>query len=198
MNRVMKNATSYASRINDLLLGTVVTDINRNEMELDRGVDKAVAMIWDLDNSGKKVMVIGNGGNAAIASHLQNDLCKAVGVKALVFYEQSLLTALANDDQYGSVFEYTINMWAQQKDLLIGISSSGESENILRGAMAARKKGCRSITFSGFHMDNQLRKMGDINFYTPASEYGFVEAVHSVLIHMITDIAVIRNNENKP
>lgn len=198
MNCEMKNATLYTARLNDLLLGTKVTDSDRTEMKLDSGVEKAVDVILDLYDSGEKAMVIGNGGNAAIASHMQNDLCKAVGVKSLVFNEQPLLTALANDNRYGSVFEYPINMWAQQNDLLIGISSSGESENILRGAKAAKTRGCRLITFSGFNMDNQLRKLGDINFYTPSSEYGYVEVVHSALTHMITDMAMDRKNEHRP
>jgi len=198
MNSGMKNATLYTARLNDLLLGTKVTDSDRTEIELDNGVDKAVDIILDIYYSGKKTMVIGNGGSAAIASHMQNDLCKAVGVKSLVFNEQPLLTALANDNRYGSVFEYPINMWAQQNDLLIGISSSGESENILRGAKIAKERACRLITFSGSNMDNQLRKLGDINFYTPSSEYGYVEVVHSALTHMITDMAMEKKNERRP
>ena len=198
MNSGIKNATLYTARLNDLLLGTKVTDSDRTEIELDSGVDKAVDVILDIYDSSEKAMVIGNGGSAAIASHMQNDLCKAVGVKSLVFNEQPLLTALANDNRYGSVFEYPINIWAQQNDLLIGISSSGESENILRGARIAKTRGCRLITFSGFSMDNQLRKLGDINFYTPSSEYGYVEVVHSALTHMITDMAMDRKNEHRP
>jgi len=198
MNSGIKNATLYTTRLNDLLLGTKVMDSDRTEIELNSGVDKAVDIILDIYYSGEKAMVIGNGGSAAIASHMQNDLCKAVGVKSLVFNEQPLLTALANDNRYGSVFEYPINMWAQQNDLLIGISSSGESENILRGARTAKERGCRLITFSGFNMDNQLRRLGDINFYTPSSECGYVEVVHSALTHMITDMAMGRKNDHRP
>ncbi len=198
MNSGRKNATLYTAMLNDLLLRTKVTNSDRTEIKLDSGVDNAVNVILDIYNSDKKTMVIGNGGSAAIASHMQNDLCKAVGVKSLVFNDQPLLTALANDNRYGSVFEYPINMWAQQNDLLIGISSSGESENILRGARTAKERGCRLITFSGFHMDNQLRKLGDINFYTPSSECGYVEVVHSALTHMITDMVINRKNEHRP
>ncbi|MCP4373356.1 MAG: SIS domain-containing protein [Deltaproteobacteria bacterium] len=198
MNSGRKNATLYTAMLNDLLLRTKVTNSDRTEIKLDSGVDNAVNAILDIYNSDKKTMVIGNGGSAAIASHMQNDLCKAVGVKSLVFNDQPLLTALANDNRYGSVFEYPINMWAQQNDLLIGISSSGESENILRGARTAKERGCRLITFSGFHMDNQLRKLGDINFYTPSSECGYVEVVHSALTHMITDMVINRKNEHRP
>ena len=196
MNSRRKNATLYTAMLNDLLLRTKVTNSDRTEIKLDRGVDNAVDAILDIYNSTKKTMVIGNGGSAAIASHMQNDLCKAVGVKSLVFNEQPLLTALANDNRYGSVFEYPIKMWAQKNDLLIGISSSGESENILRGAKTAKERGCRLITFSGFNMDNQLRKLGDINFYMPSSVYGFVEMAHSALTHMITDMAMDRKNEH--
>jgi D-sedoheptulose 7-phosphate isomerase len=198
MNSEMKNATSYIASLQALLLDTRVTDSNMSEIELDSGVTRAVDIILDIRSSDKKAMVIGNGGSAAIASHIQNDLCKAVGVKSLVFYEQPLLTALANDNRYGSVFEYPTELWAQQNDLLIAISSSGESENILRSVRIAKERGCRIITFSGFHVANKLRQLGDINFHTPSSEYGYVEVAHSALTHMITDMAMDRKNEHRP
>lgn len=197
MKDEIRNATTYIARLNTFLLNTKVTNLDGKTMDLDTGIDKAVNTISDLIDSGNKAMVIGNGGSAAIASHMQNDLCKAVGIKSLVFNEQPLLTALANDNQYGSVFEYPLAMWTQQNDLLIAISSSGESENILRGAKIAKQRGCKLITFSGFNTGNQLRGLGDINFYTPSFEYGFVEVTHSALTHMITDMAIIRKKERK-
>lgn len=140
-------------------------------------------------------MLVGNGGSAAIVSHMQNDLCKAVGVRAMVFNEPPLLTALSNDHGYGCVFERPVDLWAESGDLLLAISSSGQSENILRAARSAKARGCQILTLSGFLADNPLRGMGHLNFYAPSQVYGYVELVHSVLAHFLTDCAVTSQAE---
>ena len=104
----------------------------------------------------------------------------------MVFTEQPLLTALANDEGYGSVFEWPINMWAERNDLFITVSSSGQSENIVRGLKAAREKECRVITMSGFDPNNASRELGDLNFYVPSSVYAYVETAHTALAHYLT------------
>jgi D-sedoheptulose 7-phosphate isomerase len=135
-------------------------------------------------------MLAGNGGSAALVSHMQNDLCKAIGVRALVFNEQPLLMALANDHGYGCVFERPIELWAEPSDLVVTVSSSGKSENILRAVRASVARGCQVITFSGFSPDNPLRQMGDLNFYVRSDVYGYVETAHAVLTHYMTDQAM--------
>ncbi len=138
-----------------------------------------------------KAMVIGNGGSAAIASHLQNDLCNAVGIRALAFQEPPRLTAISNDRGYGGVFEEPVELWASDGDLLIAISSSGQSANILRAVKAAQARGCHIITLSGFSAHNPLRSLGNVNLYVASQEYGYVEAAHSVLAHFLTDCAMM-------
>ena len=120
---------------------------------------------------------------------MQNDLCKAVGVRSLVFNEAPLLSALSNDLSYAAAFEVLVDLWAEDGDALIAISSSGQSENIIRAADAAKKKGCSVITLSGFKSNNPLRNRGLINFYVPADQYGFVELGHSILTHYLSDAA---------
>jgi D-sedoheptulose 7-phosphate isomerase len=73
--------------------------------------------------------------------------------------------------------------------LLIAVSSSGMSQNILRAVAACRDKGCEVITMSGFSPANELRKLGGLNFYVPADSYGSVELAHSILGHFLTDVA---------
>ena len=141
--------------------------------------------------SPRKVLLVGNGGSAATVSHVQNDLCKAVGVRAMVFTEPALLTALANDHGYASGFERLVELWADPGDILLAISSSGQSENILRAVEASVRRGCDVITFSGFRGDNALRRAGDLNFYVPDQTYGHVEVAHNALVHFLTDRAVI-------
>lgn len=170
---------------------TLVTQKEKSA-PLSDGFQKAISMILPNGQSEekRKLMVIGNGGSAAIASHMQNDLCKAVGLRAIVFNESPLLTAYSNDHGYEVAFERLVELWAEPEDLLIAISSSGKSENILRAVRMALSKGCLVITFSGFQPDNPLRKMGDINFYVPAQTYGFVEIAHMALGHYLTDCAM--------
>ena len=105
----------------------------------------------------------------------------------MVFTEQPLLTALANDHGYKSVFDSPTVLWADEGDVMIAISSSGNSENILRAANKAKNNGMKLITLSGFNPDNELRKLGDINLYSASNKYGIVENVHSIIIHSITD-----------
>jgi len=169
-----------------------VTDEEREAVPLDRGIDSIVDSIVALKDNGRKALLIGNGGSAAIVSHVHNDLCKAVGVRAIVFNETPFLTAMANDHGYHSVFHRPVDLWADRGDLLIAVSSSGESENIVTAAALAKEKGCRVFTFTGFGAGNRLRRIGDLNVYVPASEYGSVEMAHSVIAHFVTDMAMVR------
>ncbi|SVA57980.1 uncharacterized protein METZ01_LOCUS110834, partial [marine metagenome] len=112
-------ALKYFEELGNLLKNLQVTNESGGNICLEEGTDLALEMISSTKTSSRKIMIIGNGGSASIAGHLQNDLCKAVEVKAMVFYEQSLLTALANDDGYETVFERPVNLWADNLDLMI-------------------------------------------------------------------------------
>mgnify|MGYP001340853424 CR=1 FL=1 len=179
----------YVEAVAALARKVEVTDSERAIVPLERAAHRAIDLILRLKDEGRKVLLIGNGGSAAIASHTHNDLCKAVGVRAMVFVESPLLTALSNDHGYDCVFERPVELWAAAGDLMIAISSSGRSENILRAVRVSRGRGCGIITFSGFQTDNPLRRLGDLNFYVPSPVYGHVELVHSVLAHFLTDYA---------
>ena len=191
MDRMFKTATSYLNALSELVLTTQVTDVHGAALSLDEGAERGVQMILSAGADSRKVMLAGNGGSAAIVSHMQNDICKAVGVRGIVFTEQPLLTALTNDDGYEAVFERPVQLWAEPGDLMLTISSSGKSENILRAVQAASARGCRIITLSGLGTDNPLRRTGHLNFYVPSQVYGYVEAAHSVLAHFLTDSAMM-------
>ncbi|MBT9140777.1 MAG: Phosphoheptose isomerase [Dehalococcoidia bacterium] len=197
MHIVDQSVTVYFHRLSELLLSTQVTDREGVALSLNEGAKEAVDMILSVRSASGKVMLIGNGGSAAIASHMQNDLCKAVGVRAIVFNEPPLLTALSNDHGYGCVFERPVMLWANSGDLLLAISSSGQSENILRAVRASMARECQVITLSGFSVDNPLRRMGHLNFYVPSQVYGYVELVHSVLAHFLTDCAIMSRSEKE-
>jgi len=188
----MNLLTQYCEQLCTLLSKTVVTNAYGTVLSVDEGAEAVVGILVAAREYGRKVMVVGNGGSAAIAAHLQNDLCKAVGVRALCFADTSLLTALANDHGYETAYERSVRQWAEDGDVLIAISSSGNSENILLAVQAAVESGCTVVTLSGFAEDNRLRGLGSINFHVPASHYGLVESAHGVLAHFFTDMAQAR------
>ena len=185
-----ETATSYLQTLAQLALGTQVTDRSGTSISLDEGAERAVQLLLASGAGSGKVMAIGNGGSAAIASHMQNDICKAVRVRSLVFTEQPLLTALANDDGYKTVFETPVRLWAEPGDVLVAISSSGRSDNILRAVRAASELHCDVVSFSGFDEGNPLRSMGTVNFHVASGAYGLVENAHGAISHFITDRAM--------
>ena len=180
-------ASTYLSELTRLLSSIEIRDRAEEIFSLDAGAGRVIDLIRGLKQTDRKALVVGNGGSAAIASHTQNDICKALGIRALVFTEQPLLTALSNDDGYEVAYEKMVKLWAESGDLMLAISSSGQSENILRAARAAREAGCHIVTMSGFSHENPLRGLGDINFYVPSSSYGHVELVHGTLCQFLTD-----------
>ena len=118
-------------------------------------------------DAGNKIMFIGNGGSAGIASHLAIDFSKNGGLRALAFNDPSALTCLGNDLGYENVFAKQLEFHARPGDLLIAISSSGRSPNILGAVKTARDPRLQSRDFFRLHRDNELRRTGDVNFYRP-------------------------------
>ncbi|MEX0775482.1 MAG: SIS domain-containing protein [Phycisphaeraceae bacterium] len=191
-------ATDYIQELAHLLVTTRVADRAGVRLSLDQGAQRAAEMLLAVRAEGRKAMVIGNGGSASIADHLHNDLTKAVGLRTLVFTQTALFTAMSNDHGYESAYQRQLAPWAEPGDLLIAISSSGASRNILSAAVAAEKAGCQVLTLSGFAPDNALCVKGDLNFHVPSSSYGPVELAHQVLAHLFTDAAAAALAEHQP
>ena len=135
----------------------------------------------------KKVILYGNGGSAAMASHLSVDLTKACKIRAVNFNEADLLTCFSNDYGYENWVKEAINSYADKNDLVICISSSGTSKNIINGAIKAQKMGCRVITFSGFKKTNPLKKIGKINFWIDSTNYNIIEMTHHIWLLSAVD-----------
>lgn len=134
-----------------------------------------------------RIFFIGNGGSAAIASHQAIDYCKNGGKKAMSLNDASALTCLGNDYGFEFVFSKQIEYHASPWSLLIAISSSGKSQDILNGVSAAREIGCKVITLSGFDPKNPLRRMGDVNFHVASDDYGHVEITHLSILHSMVN-----------
>lgn len=133
------------------------------------------------------VYVVGNGGSAGIASHFSTDLIKSMKIPSQTLYDSNLLTCLGNDYGYEEVFSYPLEKLLKKEDLLVAISSSGKSQNILNAAKVAIEKGSSLITLSGFEESNPLKSLGQLNFWIPKKDYGLVETAHFFLLHTIVD-----------
>ncbi len=164
------------------------TTSSGKSVTLDVASVEVCALCHRAHESRSKIMFIGNGGSMGIATHMAVDFSKAGGMRATAFGDGAVLTCLGNDIGYENVFARQIEWHGGAGDVLIAISSSGKSPNILNGVQAARSHGARVVTFSGFRDDNPLRKTGDVNFYVRAMEYGFVEVAHQAILHAILDI----------
>jgi D-sedoheptulose 7-phosphate isomerase len=159
-------------------------------VDLPSGVATAAALIEEQTSAGRKLMFVGNGASAAISSHMATDFWKTGGMRAVAFNDCSGLTCIGNDYGYPHLFEKPVEMFADAGDILVAISSSGRSENILRAVRAARTKGCLVLTLSGFAPDNPLRSLGDGNFYVPVQSYGPAEVLHHSICHCLLDTIV--------
>ena len=142
-------------------------------------------------NNNNKILIFGNGGSAAIASHFSVDLTKNAGVRCTNFNEADLITCFANDYGFERWVEKTVDFYGDEGDLLIVISSSGSSKNMLNGIKAARSGNFKAvITLSGFDKDNPLRRLGDINLWVDSRAYNFVENIHQVWLLAIVDLII--------
>jgi D-sedoheptulose 7-phosphate isomerase len=149
-------------------------------------------MINKANKRGGTIYIIGNGGSAAIASHAAIDFTKAANIPATTFNESSLLTCFANDYGYEYWVEKALEFYAKKNDMVMLISSSGQSKNIINGARKAKEMGLPLVTFSGFSSKNKLREMGDINLWIDSSKYNIVETVHQTWILSILDFLIFK------
>lgn len=151
------------------------------------------AILQEASRAGNKVILVGNGGSAAIASHVAVDLTKNAGIRAVNFNEADLITCFANDYGYEQWMAKAVEQYGDTGDVLIAISSSGQSKNILNACEAARRRGVASIvTFSGFSTENPLRGLGDHNFWVESKAYNLVELTHLFWLLALVDLIIGR------
>lgn len=159
-------------------------------------IKKVVGILDSARKKGSRIYLIGNGGSAAIASHFANDLNKTVlghkGDKNTKRFQAiclsdnvPVLTAWANDVGYEKIFSEQLKNFAKPKDILIAISSSGNSSNIIEAVKIARKLSLAVIGFVGF-AGGKLMEMADAKIFVPSFEYSIVESAHESICHLIT------------
>lgn len=170
----------YFDRYREALFGADVTAQLIELKERIRAVSRA----------GNKIIIAGNGGSAAIAAHGATDLSKNAKVRAVSFNEASFITCLANDFGYDRWLEAALEMHADAGDLVILISSSGKSPNMVRAADYARGRGFRLVTFTGFARNNPLGRRGDLNFWVDSRAYNIVENTHQIWLLAVCDLLI--------
>lgn len=146
-------------------------------------------------NKSKKIILVGNGGSAAMASHVAVDFTKAARVRAVNFNEADLITCFANDYGYDQWVVEALKAYADPGDLVILISSSGKSPNIINGALQAKQMGLQIVTLSGFSSDNPLRKLGDVELWADSSEYNVVEMSHHIWLVAIVEYVLAEKSK---
>jgi len=166
-------------------------------------LSSALELVEKTVNAGRFIYVAGNGGSAAIADHLCCDWTKGAhhpAFKTLKTHSLTgsvaLVTALANDVSYDEAFARQVEFYCEPGDVLILISSSGNSPNILRAATAAKKIGAKVIGLSGF-AGGELKKVSDIALYIPESNYGIVEDCHQSIMHIMAQFIARKRDAGK-
>jgi D-sedoheptulose 7-phosphate isomerase len=151
------------------------------------GFRRWIEMTHDGDVRGQRIYFIGNGASAMMASHFAADACKNAHLNAMAFNDASLLTAIGNDVAFDELFALPLSRLARGGDLLVAISSSGNSPNILRALEVAHSMSMQIVTLTGKSADNRARTRGELNFYVPADRYGWVECAHQLILHYWLD-----------
>ncbi|MDM8557174.1 SIS domain-containing protein [Desulfococcaceae bacterium HSG7] len=177
-------------KLSETLKNLSVKDNQKNELAIDKGFLLWKDITLNARENGRSIFFIGNGASASMASHFAADLGKNGRVRTEVFTDLALITAVANDISYDQVFAEPLRLKMDQDDILVAISSSGDSPNVLRAAEAAAEQGGTVITLSAMKAENKLRQSGNLNFYIPAQTYGFAETGHAAILHFWIDSIV--------
>jgi D-sedoheptulose 7-phosphate isomerase len=164
-----------------------------SDIPIDKAFDKWTDFTIRIREQKSTVFLIGNGASASMASHVAADLAKNAHVHTEVFTDLSLITAIANDVSYDEVFAEPLRRRLKKGDMLVAISSSGQSRNILQAVATAKKLSGIVITLSAMKTENPLRREGELNLYVPAQTYGMAETCHAAILHYWIDKIILQN-----
>lgn len=184
----MSYSINYFDFIRKGLGEMVVSDSSGNVLDHNKGLEIWADKAYDIQQKTKGLIFFcGNGASATMAEHMSHDWFQNAVVNTTTCSETSHITAISNDISYEDVFSYRVGRILSEKDMLVGISSSGNSPNIVKAIDIANKNGAFTISISGKGRDNKIRQMGNLNFYVPLETYGEVESAHAVLLHAALD-----------
>jgi D-sedoheptulose 7-phosphate isomerase len=192
--KLLKNDPDFFKKYIDLVkysLDRTVTTFydgsSRDQISNELGMETWCKWTEEMKVSGGTMYFVGNGASSTMASHMSADATKNGKLRAKTFNDQSLLTAISNDIDYKEVYALPLERFGRTEDVLVTISSSGNSPNIVRAIEEAHKIGMKVVTLSGMKENNASREMGDLNFWIPADFYGVVESSHQTVLHSWLD-----------
>ncbi len=186
----------YLNRLIQCLHSTKVYDQDGKAFrDYEESMLHLVSLFSKIKKEQKQVYFIGNGGSAAIASHMTADFMKNGGMRTYSLYDNSVTTCMGNDYGYEYIFSRPLEFLANEGDLLVAISSSGNSQNIINAIQVAQVKRLCILTFSGFQEDNLIRQTGIYNVHVPINHYGVVESIHNLILQQIVDTILERDGE---
>lgn len=183
----------YIDQFIQALEQTRIYTEHEKELDYKTGIQVLVEYFSRHKKSGTQIFFVGNGGSSAIASHMTADFMKNGGMKTYSLYDNAVTTCMGNDYGYEYVFSRPLEFLGQEKDLLVAVSSSGNSKNIVNAVNMAKVKNMDTITLTGFRKDNQLKRLGMVNVYVPSEKYGIVESIHNLILQQIVDIIMERD-----
>ena len=165
-----------------------------NEINL-KNINFATKLILKLKKN-NKIILAGNGASATISSHVSVDLTKSAGIRAINFNEAGLLTCFSNDYGYENWLARALEFHSIPGDILILISSSGSSKNIIKASKIVKKLGIRLITLSGFSKKNRLQNKGIVNFHVKSNNYNVIESTHLIILLQIVENLIKYKKKN--
>ena len=169
--------------------------INFNSDEIKKKLINLKKIFITTKKNRKKILIFGNGGSAAIASHFSVDLTKNAKIRCTNYNEPDLITCFSNDFGYERWVEMAIKYYGNKGDVLIVISSSGKSKNMINACIAARKKKfSKIITLTGHLVNNPVKKLGDINLWVNSKAYNYVENIHQFWLLSLVDLVIGKKN----
>lgn len=187
MKPKIKNQIESVISEHESLIGFLKTD------EFGKKTEKVINVLYDAIRKGNKILVCGNGGSAADSQHFSGELIgrfqkerKPVACVSLTT-NTSIITSIGNDYSFEKIFSRQIEGIGKSGDILILFSTSGRSKNIIDAALVAKKKGIKTVSFTGAQ-PNKLARISDINISVPSRSTPRIQEIHSIIIHIICQL----------
>ena len=184
MNSTQKEINFLRNYLNDF------STIIRPEKNIIKNLIQITYIFLKTSKKKGKVLIFGNGGSSAIASHVSVDLTKNAKIRSVNFNEADLITCFSNDYGYERWIEKAIDFYADRNDSVVLISSSGKSKNMINACKAAKRKKIKIISFTGHTKDNPLSKVSDLNLWINSKAYNFVENTHQIWLLTVCDLII--------
>jgi phosphoheptose isomerase len=155
-------------------------------------LEQVARVLTEARARGASILMAGNGGSAAIANHSECDVTKNTFVESRpplnsrsLSSNTSLLTALGNDLGYAAIFERQVRYFGKKGDVLLLVSSSGNSPNVISACKTAQELGMTVVALVGFE-GGALKQLADVALHVPVKNYGIVEDLHQACVHLVT------------